>query len=266
MSRGSSELPVDLKYRLYESSVQCFEADLAFLNKEYKKLFKRKPLTLREDFGGTGGMACDWVKQSKEHEAYAIDLDPEPINYGKENHFAALSAAEQKRMHYIQGNVLDSYPFKTDIIVAFNFSYFIFKKRADLLHYFKQVRNGLGKDGAFFIDLFGGMECAQPLEEETEHKTHSYFWDCDSFNPITNEVMYYIHFKYKGKKYREVFKYDWRMWGLQELRDILTDAGFSETITYWEEDDEKGGGNGTFYRTKEAENCDSWVTYICAIP
>lgn len=266
MSRGSSELPVDIKYRLYESSVQCVEADLAFLNKEYKKIYKRKPLTLREDFGGTGAMACKWVAQSKSHEAYAVDLDPEPINYGKENHYAELSSLEQKRMHYIQGNVLDSYPFKTDIIVAFNFSYFIFKKRADLLHYFKQVRAGLGKEGAFFIDLFGGHECAQPLEEETEHKNHSYFWDCDSYNPITSEVQYYIHFKYQGKKYREVFSYDWRMWGLQELRDILTDAGFSETITFWEEDDDDGGGNGTFYRTKSAENCDSWVTYICAIP
>lgn len=263
----ASKIPVNLKYQLYESSVQCHESDIEFINKEYRKVYKKDPKILREDFGGTGAMACDWVKQSASHISYAVDLDPEPIKYGKENHYKNLNNDQKKQMNYIQGNVLDDFKFKADVIVAFNFSYFIFKKRAQLLAYFKLVRKGLGKDGAFFIDLFGGTEACQELIEETEHEDHTYFWDCDSYNAITNEVLYYIHFKTHGdgKKYEKVFTYDWRMWGLPELVDILNEAGFSQVITFWEGEDGEGGGDGEFYHEKKADNCESWVTYVCAL-
>jgi hypothetical protein len=32
------------------------------------------------------------------------------------------------------------------------------------------------------------------------HKDFSYLWDQDSFNPITHEAMFYIHFKRKREK------------------------------------------------------------------
>jgi len=267
----SGQIPVDLKYRLYEESVQCHESDIEFLNQEFKKEYGKVPLTLREDFGGTAAMAIDWVAQSDKHYSWGIDLDPEPVKYGKENHLTKLSEKDQKRMEFILGNVLDDYKFKADIIVAFNFSYFCFKKRKDLLDYFKKVRAGLNNEGAFFIDLFGGEDAQETVLEETEHDNHTYFWDCDSFDPITNECKYYIHFKTHedGKKYKKVFTYDWRFWSLPELREILEDAGFSKTITYWEEDDDdddEGEGNGVFYRTESEENCESWVTYIMALP
>ena len=57
-------------------------------------------------------------------------------------------------MNYVEGNVLDDYPFKADVTVAFNFSYFIFKTRKQLVEYFKKVREGLKDDGVFFLDLF----------------------------------------------------------------------------------------------------------------
>ncbi len=263
----SKKLTRDEKYQLYEGSVQNPQADLDFINKEYKKLYGKKPLVLREDFCGTGAMACAWVAQSKEHFAKGIDLDMEPISYGVENHLFKLPENDQKRMEYILGNVMDNYNFKTDVVVAFNFSYYLFKKRNDLVKYFSQVRKHLKKDGAFFIDLFGGNETRQPLEESVKHKNHTYFWDCNSYNPLTAEVQYYIHFKKGETKYEKVFSYDWRMWDAQELRDVLADAGFSETIIYWEGVDKDGSGNGVFTRcTKPVENCDSWVTYICALP
>ncbi len=49
----------------------------------------------------------------------------------------------------IEGNVLDSFSFRPDITVAFNFSYFIFKKRKDLVTYFRSVRKSLSPDGLF---------------------------------------------------------------------------------------------------------------------
>jgi hypothetical protein len=263
----SEKITTQLKYKLYEDSVQCHESDIEFMNEEFKKHRGKDPLILREDFGGTGAMACDWVKQGPKHEAYAIDLDPEPIGYGKEHHFSRLAVSERDRMHYLESNVLDSFKFEADIVAAFNFSYFIFKKRSELLHYFKRVREDLHNDGAFFLDLFGGTGCCQELIEETEHDEHSYFWDCDNYNPVTGEVLYYIHFKtHKDKKrYDRVFTYDWRMWNLPELQDLLYEAGFSKVVTYWEEDDDDGGGNGVFYEAEDAENCESWVTYLCAL-
>ncbi len=260
------------KYRLYESSVQAHENDIDFINEEFKRERKRSPLVLREDFGGTGAMACDWVKQSAEHKAYAVDLDESPVRYGKETHFSRLSKSEQRRMHYVMGNVLEKRNFKADVIAAFNFSYFIFKKRQELLEYFKRVYEGLNNEGAFFLDIFGGTEGFQELEEETEHDGHTYFWDCDRYNVLTGECQYYIHFKIhsENEKYERVFSYDWRMWTLPEIKDLLYEAGFRVVHTYWEEeedeeDDEDGEGNGVFYRSENEENCESWVTYLMAL-
>jgi SAM-dependent methyltransferase len=263
----AKKLTRDEKYDLYERSVQNPGTDIAFINREYKKLFDKKPLTLREDFCGTGAMACAWVAQSKDHTAKGIDLDMEPISYGVENHLFKLKEEEQTRMEYILGNVLDSYSFKTDVIVAFNFSYFLFKQRNDLVKYFSSVRKHLNKDGAFFLDLFGGTETCQELEESVKHKTHTYFWDCDKYNPLTADVQYYIHFKQGETKYEKVFSYDWRMWTAKELQDVLADAGFSKTQIYWEGVDKAGLGNGVFSQAKKPiENCESWVTYIVALP
>lgn len=265
MAKGFSGLPVEQKYQLYEKSVQNHLADIDFIKSEFKKLRKRKAKSLREDFGGTGAMACDWVKGSKENTAFAIDLDPEPVAYGQKHHYSNLSDEEKDRMKYIMGNVLDKYDFSTDVAVAFNFSYFIFKKRAELLKYFKRVRKSLNDDGAFFVDIFGGTECFQEMEEETEFDKHSYFWDCDKFNPLNNEVQYYIHFKQNGVKYEKVFSYDWRHWSVREIVDLMEEAGFSKVVTYWEGEDEDGEGDGNFYLSHEEENCDSWVTYIVGL-
>jgi len=268
MSRTVDKLSVKEKYRLYETAVQCYESDIEFLKENYKKIYDKEPLTLREDFGGTGALACSWVKEGPKHLAWGVDIDPEPMNYGTEHHYSKLTAEEKERMKYLEGNVLDSRDFKADVVVAFNFSYFIFKKRKQLLEYFTKVREGLNDQGAFFIDLFGGTEARAELVEETEHDDFTYFWDCDEYNPITEECQYYIHFKtHKDNiKHEKVFSYDWRMWGIAELREIMEDAGFSKTIAFWEGDDGDGGGDGVFYRAENAENCESWVTYICALP
>lgn len=267
MSRGSSNLDVSLKYDLYERSVQNPQNDMSFLNQEFERIRERKALYLREDFGGTGMLACLWVTQSKEHHSWAVDLDPEPVEIGRLRHFNKLKTDEKERMHYVLGNVLDHHPFKNDITVAFNFSYFIFKKRTQLLAYFKSVHASLADDGIFAVDIFGGTECYQELEEETEHDGHSYFWDCDKFNPLNNHCTYYIHFKthHDNKKHERVFHYDWRHWSIPEIVEIMEEAGFKRVITYWEGTDENGEGDGVFYEAKVEENCESWVTYIIGV-
>ena len=51
--------------------------------------------------------------------------------------------------------------------------------------------------------------CVTVFEEDD----FSYFWDQDTYDPINNFAMFYIHFKRKGeKKIEKAFTYDWRMW------------------------------------------------------
>lgn len=265
--RGNSIISPELKYKLYEQSVQCFENDIEFMQEQFQKYLNRKPLSLREDFGGTGALSCGWVKNNENARAYAIDLDSEPQDYGKKYHLTKLSDEQQSRMNFINGNVLDQYPFKVDIIAAFNFSYFIFKERSVLLNYFQSVYKGLEDDGAFFVDIFGGTEAYGPIVEETEYDDHSYFWDCEKYNPLTNECLYYIHFKTldDNHKYEKVFVYDWRMWTPKELEEIMLEAGFSKVIKFWEGEGEDEDGDGEFFQSEEEENCESWVTYIIGV-
>lgn len=261
------ELTLDMKYTFYEKSVQNTEAEVDNLNKFYEEAYGKKPYILREDFCGTGMLMCDWVRQSGEHQAFGLDLDPEPIAIGKDRHYSKLNDEQKSRVEYIEANVMNPSSRKADIVVAFNFSYFIFKKRKQLVEYFTSVRKSLNKEGVFLLDLFGGPECIMPLEEETEYNKFSYFWDCQKFNPITNECLYAIHFKPKGgKKFKNVFTYDWRMWSVPELREILEEAGFSQTFCYWEDDDEDGDGSGEYYRSEDEENCESYVVYLAALP
>ncbi len=253
------------KYWYYNKSVQSADVDVVFFQETYKELKGRLPEVFREDFCGTFKLSCEWVKLNDHYKAIGVDLDPEPIQYGLENYLPELSNDEQARIKLMQANVLDPNLPKADIIAACNFSYFIFKKREELKNYFKNNLNGLNDGGLLIIDIFGGTHCSEPNEEETEHKGFSYFWDQDSYDPVTNEALFYIHFKPKGeKKVKKAFTYDWRMYSIPEVKDILIDAGFKNVHVYWEGTDKKGEGDGEFRKVDHGEHCDSWIAYIVA--
>jgi len=151
---------------------------------------------------------------------------------------------------------------------AQNFSYWIFKTRSEMLDYFKGVREDLAEDGIFIIDLHGGPESHQELEEETEmaDESFTYVWDQDSINPITGDARFHIHFRFPdGSEMTNAFSYDWRLWGLTELRDIMIDAGFSAADCYWEGTDDDGEtGDGEFTKTVNGEACLSYIAYLVA--
>ncbi len=255
------------KYKYYINSVQCPDADAEFFDKTYKEVRGKKSeaITLREDFCGTFLISCEWIKLNPKKKAHGVDLDSEPLNYGKKNHLPKLTKEQQKRLVLHKKNVLNPNVAKADIISASNFSYYIFKERETLKSYFSTSRKQLNKNGLFIIDCFGGSGCMEPNEEETEHDGFSYFWDQDSYDPVTNHALYYIHFKVDGEKKREkVFTYDWRMWSIPELKDILLDAGFKKVHVYWEGTDDDGEGDGVYTRTEVGEACESWVAYLVA--
>jgi SAM-dependent methyltransferase len=261
---GDKNQPYD-KYALYKASVQAPDSDVVYLRDTYKELRGKLPKIMREDFCGTHAICCEWVKLDPAFQAVGIDLDAEPIEYGQKHYVAALPQDQQKRIQVLNKNVLDEGLPKADVIAALNFSYYIFKSRLLLRNYFKNSLRGLKPGGIFVVDCFGGSACQEANEEETyfEDEEFSYFWDQDYYDPVNNYAQFYIHFKRKGEKKREkVFSYDWRMWTIPEIREVMIEAGFKKAHVYWEGTTKKGDGDGKFVRVEKGEECESWIAYV----
>ena len=254
------------KYALYEKSVQQPEADVALVSRIYRKHFNKAARTMREDFCGTAVFAYEWVRNHPENRAWGIDLDPEPIEWGRQRHGPRLDEEQAKRLALIQGDVLDVRHEPVDVTAAFNFSYFLFDSRDALRNYFEVARKTLNEDGLFIIDVYGGGEAQKPQEERREVDGFTYVWDQHEFEPIHHKVTNFIHFEFKdGSRMRRAFRYDWRLWTIPELRELLAEAGFSETEVYWEgTDGETGEGNGVFRICERAPEDPAWICYIAA--
>lgn len=260
-----SHPPFD-KYKYYTESVQSPEADVEFFEQVWSELRPHKKLiTLREDFCGTFIVCCQWVKSKNYRKAIGIDIDPLPIAYGHKTHYSQLTQSQKRRVNTFCMNVLSAQTPFADMVVATNFSFFLFKERQTLLKYFSLVYKKLQPQGLFVLDCFGGPDCYEPNEEETPHKGFSYFWDQATFDPISHQGQFYIHFHLKGERKRlKVFSYNWRVWTIPEMKDILQDAGFAKSHIYWEGTTKDGEGNGQFQRTEKGENCKAWVAYLVA--
>jgi len=252
------------KHILYEAAVQCVESEIDFVDETFKSLRHRNAVILREDFCGTMNTSCEWVRRRKHNSAWCVDIDPEVLAWGGKHHVPKLSAAQKNRLNIVEGDVLTAKTPKADIVLAMNFSYWIFKSREAMTAYFRRIYNSLGKDGIFFLDSFGGYEAFKELAETSEYKGFTYIWDQDKYNPITGEGLFHIHFKFKdGSRLKKAFTYDWRVWTLPELTEMLSDAGFKPAV-YWEGTDKDGDGNGIFTRSTEGEADASWIAYIVA--
>jgi hypothetical protein len=252
------------KYDYYIQAVQSPDIDAAFFGRVFRELKNRAPKSFREDFCGTFALCQEWVRQNPGSHAYGVDLDKEPLAYG-EKLMAELTAAERARITVLNQNVLDISAPSTELVVALNFSHFIFREREQLRRYFANVYEKLDKDGLFIIDCFGGSQCFEAIEEETEHDDFTYFWDQDGFDPVSNRAQFHIHFQVKGEEKRlNVFNYDWRMWSIPELRELLAEAGFKKSTIYWEGTTDDGEGDGNFQPVTEGEDCESWIAYIAA--
>ena len=261
--KSKKQEPVFDKYALYREAVQSPEGDVIFLRGAYKELKKAEPNSLREDFCGTFALSCEWVKLDNSKEAFGLDLDPEPLEYGQFNYLSKLTEQQQKRIRLMKTDVLTGDLPRTDIAIAMNFSYFIFKTRPQMKAYFANALRGVKENGIFVIDLFGGSLCYEANEEKTALKKFNYYWDQRGFDPVSNGAEFFIHFKMKGQeKIEKVFSYDWRMWSIPELREIMQEVGFKKTHVYWEGTTKAGGGDGKFKRTEVGEDCQSWVAYI----
>ena len=255
-------------YALYEESVQDPEGDVALVRRIYKSAYGRDPKLLREDFCGTAAFCCAWVEEDPAARAWGIDLDPEPLAWARQHNLAKLSREAAGRIELLQGDVREVKHEAVDVTVGFNFSYFVFHERAELLRYFRRALESLGEEGLFLLDLYGGADAQRTLAESREQEGYDYVWDQDRFDPIGNRALNYIHFEFPdGSRIDKAFRYDWRLWSIPELRDALHEAGFSRTDAYWERTDRKTNeGTGVYYKAKHAPDDPAWVAYLAAMP
>ena len=252
-------------HELYQLSVQNPEFETKFLRRVYRRLRGKEALKLREDFCGTAILATEWVRRVPDGRSQGIDLHLPTLKWGEKHNIAQLGP-KAERIQLVNGDVLEASGFSPDLVVAFNFSYFVLKTRELLLRYFRQVRRTLATDGVFVLDIYGGSEAQSHQEERTRQGGFTYVWEQAKYNPITGDYLCYIHFEFPdAPRKSRAFTYDWRLWHLPEVLDTLRDAGFEDPTVYWEGTDEKnGGGNGIFRPSRKGDDSASWVAYIVA--
>jgi hypothetical protein len=258
------------KFVCYQKSVQTPDHEVEFFDRAFRDCYRRKALTLREDFCGTFAICCKWVKSNKDRSALGVDLCKETIQWGRDHNLSKLSDEQQSRVRLLTQDVRKRNRPSVDIVSAQNFSFWIFKTRQEVIEYFKIVRSNLNAEGIFVMDMMGGSECF--LDEHTDKRVikkgkngFRYDWEQVSFDPITHDVTFRIHFKFAdGSWIKSAFEYQWRFWTLPEVREMLAEAGFSQSFVYWENEDKNGEGDGTYDRSEVGTADPSWICYIVA--
>lgn len=260
------------KYVLYQKSVQEPAHEIPFFEQAYKDAFgRKKPVHLREDFCGTFAVCCEWVKSSPKRTALGVDLDPEPLDWGKANNLAKLTDAQQKRVRIVEQDVRKKNRPQADILAAQNFSFWLFKTREEVIEYFKIARSNLAAKGIMIMDMMGGGECYEEghKDKRTIEKGKNgfkYIWHQESFNPINHDAKFTISFKFKDKsRWDDAFVYEWRFWSIPEVREMLAEAGFSASHVYWEKFDENDEETGEWAKAEDADSDPSWVCYVVAV-
>ena len=257
------------KFLCYQKSVQSPSHEVEFFEQAYKDFFRRKPYTLREDFCGTFAVCCSWVKSNKKRKALGVDLCPKTLKWGKDNNLAKLDDEQQSRVRLLEQDVRTRNRPQVDILAAQNFSFWIFKTRAEVIKYFKAARANLGPQGIMIMDMMGGGGCYEENHSDVRtikkgKKGFKYYWKQDRFNPINADARFYIGFKFAdGSRMKKAFEYNWRFWTIPEVREMLAEAGFTESHVYWET--EYDDGDSEWNRATEAESDPSWISYIVAV-
>lgn len=252
------------RFELYEQSVQSADVDAALIASIFAREVGRPARTLREDFCGSAWLCAEWVKRHRENRAVGLDLSAEVLAWGKRKHLGRIGDAAM-RVSLKRQNVLSPSGGKFDAIIAYNYSYFIFHERQVLRKYFQAVHRHLERDGLFFLDIFGGPASQREESEKRKQRGFEYEWEQEYFNPIDFRFLSHIHFNFAdGTRLKNAFTYDWRLWQITEVRELLEEVGFRTVHVYWENEDKRGNGNGTFRKRQVVDADDSWTAYLVA--
>ncbi|MCU0834170.1 MAG: class I SAM-dependent methyltransferase [Chromatiaceae bacterium] len=266
---GSTLAELADRHRLYERAVQCPRAEVDFIDRNYRLLRGHSARVLREDFCGTAAVGCEWVRRRKGNRALAVDLDGEVLAWGRTHNLSRLAPEPASRVTLLQANVQTVSTPPADIIAAMNFSYWLLGERAALAHYFRKVHRDLKDDGVFFLDAYGGYDAYRVVTEERQVRsdglTYTYIWEQERYDPISGALVCHIHFAFPdGSRLERAFSYQWRLWSLPEIRELLAEAGFRRVLCYWQGWNPDGTPDGQFVPVEEGEPDAGWVAYLSA--
>jgi SAM-dependent methyltransferase len=264
-------LAVD-RHRLYERSVQNPRVEVDFVDRTYRQLRGRNARWMREDFCGTAAICCEWVRRRRTNHAFGVDWDPEVLAWGRRHNLGALAERQRARVHLLEQDVMTTRTRPLDLVLAMNFSYWLLAGRDALRAYFQQVRAALATDGVFLLDAYGGYDSyrviiEERLVEDPELGRFTYQWEQAKFDPISGRLVCHIHFCFEdGSRLERAFTYDWRLWSLPEIRELLAEAGFSRVLVYWQGWDADGRPDGRFVPVETAAPDAGWIAYLSAEP
>lgn len=265
------------KLALYEASVQGADYDLDFMERIYRRLNGRRFERFREDFCGTALVAAHWALRRPENQAWGVDLDGPTLAWARAHRLARMGEVA-KRVTLMRRDVRRVTEPKVDVIAAYNYSYWVFHRRRELLEYFRGVRASLRKGGLFFLTAFGGSEALGTLTEKRaipasydadgeRVERFTYVWEQKSFNVIDHRLLCHIHFKFRdGTEMKRAFTYDWRLWTVPEVREALAEAGFKHSLVYIEGWDEVNDVSDDVFRLRTRfPNQDGWLSIAVGI-
>ena len=265
------------RHVLYEAAVQGADYDLDFMERVYRRLNGRAFVRFREDFCGTALVAAAWALRRPENRAWGVDLDRATLEWARRHRLARMRDAAS-RVKLLRRDVRTVEAPAVDVVAAYNYSYWVFHRRRDLLAYFRAVRRSLRPGGLFFLTAFGGSEAQGTLTERKRVTTSysadgervppfTYVWEQQRFNVVDHRLRCHIHFQLRdGTTIRRAFSYDWRLWTLPEVSDALAEAGFRRSMAYVEGwDDKRNRPDDVLRVRRHFPNQESWLAVVVGV-
>ena len=247
------------KLDLYRSAVQHPLAEVDFLQRVYRYHNGCWPTRLREDFAGTCAVAIAWVAMDENHRALAVERHGPTARWAQRQIHRELGDRSEDLL-LILDDVMQVRRPKVDVVAGLNFSVFGYHHRTTLRQYLRQSRRALSQKGMLIIDVFGGPGATQTKTQTRRDHGLTYQWEQYSFDPITHRIDCRMHFKLRGEGLRHnVFRYDWRLWSLPEICELMLEAGFTATEV-WSAD-----APGQFAPLQQMAARHEWVAYVVGL-
>ncbi len=276
------------KLDLYRLAVQHPQAEAAFLTRLCSHYRHDLPATrLKEDFAGTGALAAAWVALHEDHRALAVEAHGPTVRWAQRQAQCELGARTTD-LHVLQADVLQVTSPRVDIVAALNFSTFIYHERAALRSYFQAAHRSLRPGGLLVVDGYGGpgawrlgrqtrritLKGATTRESKRVPAWFDYVWEQRTCDAVTGRVDCHIHFHLPpakgGRWMRSAFRYDWRLWSLPELTEIMIEAGFRRAEVWCDRLIAKGDqaglrSDGIYRPVRKMEAREDWIAYVVGV-
>ena len=263
--------PPPHKLDFYRLAVQHPLAEAAFLERVYRHYRGRAATLLREDFAGTAAVAAAWAAMIPDGQALAVERHGSTARWARRRVVRELGE-RARDVHVVQTDVMKLTRPRVDVIAALNFSTFIYHDRDLLRNYFAHARRSLLPGGVLVIDAYGGPGAMRvglqrrrvnPLPQEGVG-SFEYQWEQRSYDAVTGRVDCRIHFRMSGGRRRLIpnaFVYDWRLWALPELTELMRAAGFKRSEVWCP----RKVGDSWFQPVRHMDPREDWVAYVVGV-